>query len=360
MLTDEQLFPTITPYNVQVARAQPGYDFLGAAISIAAAQARAAGNNTLAMNSGGYSSYDAAGFTEPNGSHITWPELYGPDSYHGDNFTNLFGRQFFNPTYTEYAGNIVVSGYGNRSRLVPQPFQSENMVMMINGACDSACALFAHFLKWQGKVQSIALGGRPQEGPMQAVGGTRGTQDQPLSNIYNTTYQASQRASPQQLAEAKKTALGPILEKGGYTLARTTNPDGPMLNLYNHIAQDDETLTPLQFTYEAADCRIFYTAETAVDVAASWFKVADVWKSGLVHCVSGSTGQPTSLSGDMTLDNNGVPTNVSAAEIPQDMPSPKDDTVSSSAAAISVSQSVPKTLSLAGLVMAALMSYIGH
>lgn len=44
---------------------------------------------------------------------------------------------------------------------------------------------------------------------------------------------------------------------------------------------------PAQFIYEEADCRIFYTPEMVVDVAAMWRAAADVaW--GSKTCVAGA------------------------------------------------------------------------
>lgn len=45
-----------------------------------------------------------------------------------------------------------------------------------DGMCSSTCAIATELLKNQGAVRTIAVGGRPQEGPMQGVGGTKGAQ----------------------------------------------------------------------------------------------------------------------------------------------------------------------------------------
>jgi hypothetical protein len=45
-----------------------------------------------------------------------------------------------------------------------------------DGMCSSTCAIASELLKDQGDVRTIAVGGRPQEGPMQGVGGTKGAQ----------------------------------------------------------------------------------------------------------------------------------------------------------------------------------------
>jgi hypothetical protein len=55
------------------------------------------------------------------------------------------------------------------------------------------------------------------------------------------------------------------------------------------IQQGDDTQTPSQFVYQAADCRIWYTAEMTVDVTAMWEKVVDVAWGG-DKCVEGAVG----------------------------------------------------------------------
>lgn len=60
------------------------------------------------------------------------------------------------------------------------------------------------------------------------------------------------------------------------------------VNLRDQVRKDDET--PLQFTYEAADCRIFWTPKTIFNYAALWQYAADAIWSNATLCVSGSTG----------------------------------------------------------------------
>ena len=52
----------------------------------------------------------------------------------------------------------------------------------------------------------------------------------------------------------------------------------------------------MQFIYEAADCRVWFTGEMVSDVRAVWREAADVMWRGK-GCVSGSTGHGSSVSG---------------------------------------------------------------
>jgi hypothetical protein len=65
---------------------------------------------------------------------------------------------------------FIVTGYLNHSQDFTQPFTEDNMVLIYNGDCASACAHFSELMKVQTRVPSVVFGGRPQYGQMQAVG----------------------------------------------------------------------------------------------------------------------------------------------------------------------------------------------
>ena len=102
-----------------------------------------------------------------------WEEFYGPVKTHGDEFTNL-GRYNLSDIYA--TGALKVSGYGNLTNIVPkQTFQAENIVLLQDGYCASTCTVFTEFMKTQAEVGQVAVGGRKKTGPMQGVGGVKGT-----------------------------------------------------------------------------------------------------------------------------------------------------------------------------------------
>jgi hypothetical protein len=72
----------------------------------------------------------------------------------------------------------------------------------------------------------------------------------------------------------------------------------PGLNLRNNIRQNDKSLTPLQFVYEAADCRLFWTQDMLTNITRTWEKSAMVrFGNRWDLCVQGSYMHPTSVSG---------------------------------------------------------------
>lgn len=303
-----QLFPSVEPYNANIARASPELDLLLSNVSAANEMRRQQGTSLEELEtSGGYLIFDTATYTSLNGSALSSQELLGPVAYHGDVYTNLFSRHYSDPNVTLAGGSLVVSGYGNMSSVAPQPFKSEDILLISNGQCDSACALFAHYLKYQGKVKQLAIGGRPQEGPMSAVGGTRSSLVESLWNLMEYV-EAGQTLLPNFKELIEVTQLGSLAKNGCALQNRAADPTlqtALQVNLFNNIAQGDENLTPIQFTYEAADCRIFNTAAMVLNMTATWTAAADVWRGNFHGCVAGSTGQNTSLSGDGGLYNGG-------------------------------------------------------
>jgi hypothetical protein len=69
------------------------------------------------------------------------------------------------------------------------------------------------------------------------------------------------------------------------------------INLRDQIRKG-ETI-PLQFTYEAANCRIFYTPQTFYNYTALWKYAADaIWSNSTKFCVKNSTGFATTNGSD--------------------------------------------------------------
>lgn len=77
-------------------------------------------------------------------------------------------------------------------------------------------------------------------------------------------------------------------------------------NYENRIRRGDVSATPLQFVYEAADCRIFYTSEMHTNISTMWNRVANMafgnsssprqdWSRN-PYCVRDSTGHRSSIS----------------------------------------------------------------
>lgn len=131
-------------------------------------------------------------------------------------------------------------------------------------------------------VKTIVAGGAPSTGPMQAVGGNRGAAlfSGDALDYYILTLNAT---------EVNNTVLStvPQLNDDGYRDPGVfTNFLG--VNLRDQVRPNDTV--PLQFKYEAADCRIFYTLDNAWNMSRLWRDAVAASFDDNSLCVEGSTG----------------------------------------------------------------------
>lgn len=226
----------------------------------------------------------------------SWREKNPSDNqFAGDNFTAIIRWNLSDPTIYQSDG-IQVNGFGSRRGLPPfRPFEPENIVLLFDGYCASTCTIFSELMTQQiGSIKTVSIGGRPNDQPMQTIGGTKGTNNWAWSSI-RTMVRETYDLAPDQAGFFNASSLYSYIDpetslvafrRGGYT-ASTNVRDG--------IRYGDETQTPLQFVYDAADCRLYYTAEMTVDVATMWEKVADVAWDG-DECAVGGFDKPQSTS----------------------------------------------------------------
>jgi hypothetical protein len=139
-------------------------------------------------------------------------------------------------------------------------------------------------------VRVIAAGGLPTTGPMQAPSGSRGASDYDLEVL------------DANIGVAQQILQGQNSPEQNFLPNRTTAMDVYVtyadINLRDQVRRN-ETI-PLQFAYEAADCRIFYTPKTIYNYTALWQYAADAIWTNPSLCVSGSTGFAT--TGTNTTD----------------------------------------------------------
>lgn len=136
----------------------------------------------------------------------------------------------------------------------------------------------------QSGVRTVVAGGRPELGPVQAVGGNRGAQ----------AYTALSIDEEIEVAEILNTSLTGVL------------PDRTVGNFVNFAefnikdaVRPGETF-PLQFAYEAATCRIFYTQHTVYNYLNLWNYVVDaIWRNPSL-CIDGSANGTTILPTNTT------------------------------------------------------------
>jgi len=281
----KQLFPQINPYHAARLRATEELNFIGSRLVQVPYD-----NATYELIN--YEALETSNYT----NFATWSQVFGPFEFYGDNFTSLVQSNFSDPIQTIDGDGFIVTGYLNRSQDFTQPFTEDNMVLVYDGDCASACAHFSELMRVQTQVPSVVFGGRPQYGPMQAVGSVRGFDVIEFSEIKSITTGSLEIAK-----------LYNISVPMSLTLPSTA--DSPLkislasINSGNIIRLGDETNIPTEFLYDAADCRLFWTAENLIDITTIWQRAA-VYRWGNGACVQGSLGN-TTTSGGSGLRNGG-------------------------------------------------------
>ncbi|KAK4890915.1 hypothetical protein LTR27_010488 [Elasticomyces elasticus] len=281
----KQLFPSETPYGATNLAAFPLVNVLGEIITHQIATKNWTDRNVVPLID-----YDVAEDLTISMTHYeSWADFYGPTERNGGNLTNL---KRYNVTDLPSLGTVY--GYGTDTQAQPQTFASDDIVILSDGLCGSTCALFAEFMKSQAGVHAIAVGGRQQHGPMQWVGASKGATVVMMNPLASAALMAHQVATADQLAVLESYA--DLQGSVKHALKRMAYYGSGRVNFENNIREGDESVTPLQFVYEAADYRFFYTSAMILDQGLVWKRAYDLrWKNG--SGVPGSTGHPSSLSG---------------------------------------------------------------
>ncbi|KAK3991035.1 hypothetical protein QBC44DRAFT_357896 [Cladorrhinum sp. PSN332] len=172
---------------------------------------------------------------------------------------------------------IEITGYGSLSN-ASQPFKAEKIILLYDGVCASTCALASSFLKHQGNVKSVAMGGRPSHrGPIQGVGGVKG--GQVLSFSYILSQAQDYNASAENDDQSKE-----LLRFSDLPNRRS---NWASVNVRDQILPGNlEDGIPAQFVNETADCRLWWTEGMIRDVSEVWKAAARAGFNG-GRCVAG-------------------------------------------------------------------------
>lgn len=136
----------------------------------------------------------------------------------------------------------------------------------------------------QDGVRTVAVGGKPDVGAMQVPSGTRGAE------LYSSADLDSDMENAININTSVKTGLPDRDVDFFITYAG--------FNLKDSVRKGDNM--PLQFTYEAADCRIFYTLNTVYNYQNLWNYVVDaIWRNPSL-CIAGSKEYAGSTNTDTT------------------------------------------------------------
>lgn len=275
----KQLFPSILPFGATRFRAHEAADLIGQSVSAFASQFPRTMNTTNSTVLNIQSSYfdyhtDANIDYEP---FTSWEDKYSPVEYNGDNFTGVARWNLSDTLITINSGGINITGYGARANYTKQPFDASDIVIVYDGYCASTCTIFSELMRQQANVSAIAMGGRANADQIQAVGGVKGTNNYQWGYIQSLAQEAVTLAAPDQAERYNTSVLQDYYADAPFTRAASA----PGCNVRDGLREGDDSGVPLQFQYEAADCRLYYTPEMTVDATAIWKAVADAqWSSG--------------------------------------------------------------------------------
>ncbi|KAF1844761.1 peptidase S41 family protein-like protein [Cucurbitaria berberidis CBS 394.84] len=277
----KQLFPDLDPYGANRFRAIEAVDLIGQSFSAYASQfeRESTTNSTILQAQASYFDYhyDMTVDAKPFSS---WEEKFGPQEVNGDKYTTLNRWNLSDVHITYSSGGINITGYGPLANVTgPPKFNPENIVLLTDGYCASTCTIFSELMTKQAGVKTIAMGGRSNKNRIQAIGGVKGVNNYQFGYIqqlaqYAIRYTPSLNSS--------------ILKRDYYSDLPFNRASGaPGVNTRDGLAQNDTSGVALQFVYEEADCRLFYTPEMTVDITAVWKTAADAQWGNSGKCVSG-------------------------------------------------------------------------
>jgi len=222
-----------------------------------------------------------------NKNFTSYDDKFTPHVYKNTPYTDLMRWPLDDPLTSvndTFGIGIEITGYGALAN-VTQPFAAENIVILYDGMCASTCTLASEFLRLQGGVKSVAFGGRPQPGPIDGVGGVKGSQTLSYSSVQNYARWVRQWAT----TDAQRAALD------RYTSLPLQRSTAASLNTRDQILRPNlADGTPAQFVREQADCRLFWTEPMINDVAAVWKATADAAFHG-GKCAHGGIARPAGV-----------------------------------------------------------------
>ncbi|KAI1481324.1 hypothetical protein F4774DRAFT_374981 [Daldinia eschscholtzii] len=246
--------------------------------------------NTLDSFPSFFDNISPAGVGEPQGIKFeTVDDIMSPITLQNDKFSQYIGEP-----------NNVLDTTGNGSQASP-PFKPENIVLLTDGACSSTCTTFSYLTLFQEHVKTVSVGGRPQNGEMQSLGGVEGGQSLGMGDIAQAASVALSLAKNQSQAQLDKFQDGELgLLSSAYAIRRAADMSAPGgINFKNNFAPSDSR-TPLQFLYEPANCRFFYTADMLFRPELVWAHVVDAaWSDPDKYCAPGSR---TTVDGPRPVD----------------------------------------------------------
>ncbi|KAI9659055.1 MAG: hypothetical protein M1821_002015 [Bathelium mastoideum] len=289
----KQFFPSIEPYSGSIMRAQELGNLVGSAITPFWESLDTTSETYVDASSDEWIATIRLN-ADTNSNFSSWSELFGPTWDGVQNSTlvqrlNTSNYPFDFSSFGEEAPpDVLLTPYVGNA-----PYAAEDIVMLSDALCASACSLFMEMMHYDAGVYNVVVGGRPSYGPMQTPSGSRGARFYDVSELDADIENAVAIYGNESSSLPNRTDQNYYVYDGGISLRAQI--------------RKNETV-PLALQFDAADCRIFYTPETFNNFTNLWSYAADAIWTSPQHCVQGSTGFATSSKASSTTPLNPPPT----------------------------------------------------
>ncbi|KAI1373826.1 hypothetical protein F4677DRAFT_190108 [Hypoxylon crocopeplum] len=273
-----QLFPGVDPFNANDIRLTDGLVNISNILNSLPIQDQKSVLATSAL----VENLSPLDLVDPQGDKFSnATDIITPVTLQDDKFTAYMRQP------SESGGDFFLTGTGNRTNPPPALFKPEDIVLLTDGSCGSTCTIFSYLMIFQKDIKTVAVGGLPRAGIMQSVGGVEGGQVIQFQEISAVSSVAISRVKdPAQKKQLQAGELGVLAE--GYAVKRASKPELGSINFKNAFAPSNAQ-TPLQFLYEPANCRFFYTAPMITQPELVWkYAVNATWTDPKTFCVEGS------------------------------------------------------------------------
>ncbi|WQF90266.1 Putative Tail specific protease, ClpP/crotonase-like domain superfamily [Colletotrichum destructivum] len=297
-----QLFPDMDPFSGQRYRATDAFNKIGDVVNEVYTNSDLATKFQATVGQGIVDGFFFRywawwHFRTAEGNNFdSWDEFNGPHTFNNDKFTTTFRYNYSNADRV----SVLPDGFNFVNGSRPTAFQPSNVVMFTDALCGSSCASFHEELKNIAGVKAVTVGGRPENKPIETVAGTKGGEVIPLFQFSKYAKVALQFSSTAGLSSVQSNDSTLSAVANVPNIAIRVGDSSSRAQSQDQIRKGDETATPLQYIYEAADCRIFYTAKSFADPVEAWKQVWSAYSDNS-KCVEGSTGDKSSISGGYKL-----------------------------------------------------------
>ncbi|EMC91826.1 hypothetical protein BAUCODRAFT_38961 [Baudoinia panamericana UAMH 10762] len=202
----------------------------------------------------------------------SWREFFGPVHLHNDTFSQTEQYNLSSAVFNNNALNIDYPDCYYNSTCEPNAlWDGKDIVLLTDGGCLSTCALFVEMMVQMG-ASTVAIGGLPKNGAMQASG-SRGATAYSSDQLDYDVYTASNINGTAAAQLPQDWDTGMVITHAGLTLRDAIRTN------YS---------TPLNFLYLPADCRLYWSLTNFNNYTRLWH---DVW-NGVYNdtsiCVPGS------------------------------------------------------------------------